>query len=194
MEFMLHKENKTIQLTESELHSLIEGCIKEILAETGGFSLGVAKRGLRDYQRAKSNKINFICSPHGTTYDVDNRVVTNKVTVKTARENLLSYFADSPFVFTTDLEHSNTHIIEYKVQNIVAIRNNEVLLEGEWYDTDDGERMTKRIKVNCDTKSVMYYSPILRSNHAQLDFNTSTKLKWESLVKELIKLRDEYRK
>ena len=52
-----------IRLTESELRSLVEGCVKELLAETGGFSLGVAKRGLRDYQRAKSNNINFICSP-----------------------------------------------------------------------------------------------------------------------------------
>lgn len=187
-------EKKVIQLTESELHSLIKGCIKEILAETGGFSLGVAKRGLRDYQRAKSNNIDFICSPQGTTYDVDKRVESTKVTEKTAREELLSYFANSPFVFTTDLEHSNTHIIEYKVQNIVAIRNNEVLLEGEWYDRDNGERMIKRIKVNCDTRSVMYYSPILRSNHAQLNSNTCTKAKWDSFVKELTKLRDEYRK
>ena len=38
-----------IRLTESELRSLVEGCVKELLAETGGFSLGVAKRGLRDY-------------------------------------------------------------------------------------------------------------------------------------------------
>lgn len=183
-----------IRLTESELRSLVEGCVKELLAETGGFSLGVAKRGLKDYQHAKSNNINFICSPQGTTYDVNKRVESTKVTEKTAREQLLSYFANIPFVFTTDLEHSNTHIIECTVQNIVAIRNNEVLLEGEWFDTDTNERTVKRIKVNCDTKTAMYYSPILRSNHAQLDSNTRTKTEWDSFVKELTRLRDEYRK
>lgn len=173
-------EKNVIQLTESELRSIVEGCIKELLEEAEGFSLGVTKRGLRNCQRATTE----------TTYDVNKRVQSTI----TAREQLLSYFANIPFVFTTDLEHSNTHIIEYKVQNIVAIRNNEVLLEGEWFDTDTNEKMVKRIKVNCDTKSVMYYSPILRSNHAQLDSNTRTKTEWDSFVKELTRLRDEYRK
>ena len=104
------------------------------------------------------------------------------------------YFANEPFVFTTELEHSNTHIIQYTVQNIVAIRNNEVLLEGEWFDTDTNDRITKRIKVNCDTKSVMYYSPILRSNYAQLNPDTYTKSEWDKFVRELTKLRDENRK
>lgn len=180
-----------IRLTENELHSLIGKCVKEILAETGGFSLGVAKRGLRDYQKAKSNNIDFICSPNGRAYDVNKRVEQIKNTEKSAREQLLSYFANEPFVFTTELEHSNTHIIEYTVQNIVAIRNNEVLLEGEWYDTDTNERMIKRIKVNCNTKAVMYYSPILRSNHAQLNKETRTKSEWDLFVRELTKLRDE---
>ena len=185
----MHKQ--TITLTEAELHSLIKECVQELLNETGGFSLGTAKRGLRDYQQAKANNISFICSPNGKTYDVNNRVEKNKEIEKTAREKLLSYFANEAFVFTTELEHSNTHIIHYTVQNIAAIRNNELLLEGDWFDTDTSNKITKRIKVNCDTKSVMYYSPILKSNHALLDPNTCTKSEWDNFVKELAKLRDE---
>ena len=188
----MHRQ--TIILTEAELHSLIKECVQELLNETGGFSLGTAKRGLRDYQQAKANNINFICSPKGKTYDVNKRVERIKELENTAREKLLSYFANEPFVFTTELEHSNTHIIRYTVQNIAAIRNNEVLLEGEWLDTDTNDKIIKRIKVNCNTKSVMYYSPILRSNHALLNPNTCTKSEWDKFVKELTKLRDENRK
>lgn len=110
-------EQNSIRLTKDELSLLIERCVKELLEEAEGFSLSVAKRGLRNFQRATP----------ATTYDVNKRVQSTI----TARAQLLSCFANIPFVFTTDLEHSNTHIIEYKVQNIVAIRNNEVLLEGE---------------------------------------------------------------
>lgn len=185
---------ETIILNECELHNLIIECVKEILNETGGFSLGTAKRGLRDYQNAKSNEINYICAPNGTTYEGNKRVDNIKNTEKIARNKLLSYFASEPFVFTTDLEHSNTHIIQYTVQDIAAIRNNEVLLEGEWYDTDTNERQIKRIKVNCNSTLVMYYSPILRSNHAQLNPRTKTIGKWNAFVSELIKLRNKYQK
>mgnify|MGYP004443795321 FL=1 len=187
-------KKETIILTENELQSMIKECVKELLNETGGFSLGTIKRGLKNYQQAKSNDINFVCSPNGTTYDVNKRVKNIKETEKDARKRLLSYFANSPFVFTTELEHSNTHIIQYTVQNIAAIRNNEILLEGEWYDTDTDEKILKRIKVNCNTGLVMYYNPILRSNHALLNSETKTKAQWNTFVNELIKLRDEYRK
>lgn len=197
--FIFNKQKKTmakkiIRLTEIELHSLIKECAQEILNETGGFSLGKVKRWLRDYQHAKANDINFISSPNGKTYDVNKRIEKIKDLENTARERLLSYFAKEPFVFTTELEHSNTHIIQYTVQNIAAIRNNEVLLEGEWFDTDANRKINKRIKVNCDTQSVMYYSPILRSNHAQLNPNTRTRSEWNNFVKELTKLRDESQK
>lgn len=182
---------KSIVLTESELYSIIKECTKEILNETGGFSLGTANRGLKNYQQAKSNNINFISSPNGTTYDVNKRLGQIKNTEKQAREKLISYFAAEPFVFTTELEHSNTHIIQYTVHNILAIKNNEVLLEGEWYDIDTNERITKRIKVNCNTGSVMYYSPILRSNKAILNKETKTRTQWDAFVKELTKLRNE---
>ena len=171
-------EQNSIRLTEDELSLLIERCVKELLEEAEGFSLGIAKRGLRNCQRAALE----------TTYDINKRVQSTI----TAREQFLSCFANIPFVFTTDLEHSNTHIIEYKVQNIVAIRNDEVLLEGEWFDTDADEKLVKRIKVNCDTQSVMYYSPVLRSNHAQLDSNTRTRTEWDSFVRELTRLIEEY--
>ena len=187
-------EKNVIKLNESQLNEIIKACVKEILNETGGFSLGVAKRGLTDYQRAKSKNISFIGSNTGVVYDVSKRVEHIKNLEKQAREQLLSYFANEPFVFTTELEHSNTHIIEYTVQNIVAIRNNEILLEGEWYDTDTNERIIKRIKVNCDTKSVMYYCPILRSNRATLNKETRTEDNWDVFVNELTKLRDESRK
>ena len=149
-------------LNENELHLLIKECVQEIQHETVGFSLGTAKRRLRDHQQA--------------------------------REKLLSYFASEPFVFTTELEHSNTHIIQYIVQNILAVRNNEILLEGEWFDTDTNERIIKRTKVNCDTKSVMFYSPILRSSHATLNKETRTRGQWDIFMEELTKLRDENRK
>ena len=187
----MDKTKKTVNLTEGELHSLIRACVREILNETGGFSLATAKRGLKNYQKAKANNVDFISAPSGTTYDVNKRLEGIKETEVSARQRLLRYFADEPFVFTTELEHSNTHIIHYTVKDIVAIRNNEVLLEGEWYDTDADKRITKRIKVNCNTGLVMYYSPILRSNKAILDSATRTSGQWDAFVKELTALRDE---
>ena len=50
---------------------------------------------------------------------------TGGFSLGTAREKLLSYFANEPFVFTTELEHSNTHIIQYTVHNITAININD---------------------------------------------------------------------
>ena len=111
----MHRQ--TIILTESELYSLIKECVQELHNETGGFSLGTVKRGLRDYQQAKANNIYFICSPNGKTYDVNKRVEKIKDLDVTARKKLLSYFANEPFVFTTKLEHSNTHIIQYTVRD-----------------------------------------------------------------------------
>lgn len=63
---------------------------------------------MKNYQQAKSNNIDFISSPHGTTYDVNKRLEQVKDTEIQAREKLISYFAAEPFVFTTELEHSNT--------------------------------------------------------------------------------------
>jgi len=84
--------------------------------------------------------------------------------------------------------HSNTHIISYTVRDIIAIQNQDVLLEGEWYDWQEKTTQTKRIKVDCHTFEAKFYSHLYRSPNVVLNTDTKTKAQWSAFVTELLKL------
>jgi len=105
-----------------------------------------------------------------------------------AREKFLSIFACEPFVFTAPMQQAVLHIITYTVRDIIAIRGQEVLLEGEWYDWQEKTTQTKRIKVDCRTSVAKFYSHLYRSPNAVLNTDTKTKAQWSAFVTELAKL------
>jgi len=182
---------KSILLTESEMEQLIEDVVKELINETGGYSLGIGALHHNVATNVVDAGVKDINLTNGKAANAISHKKRAKDTYTTQKGQFLNMYANEPFRFNTQMRGGLRHSIDYLVTDIEYVSDQIVKIYGLWtdYDLDDTSGTTKtikkRVKVNVQTGVPTFYNPVSRSNNAVLNTRTKTSAQWDAFVAQL---------